>query len=64
MEGYNAWAKFNKNLSEKEKEKLDKQLKYNQKICLELGVRGTPTIFNDKFEEVDINSLKKQKTKK
>lgn len=57
MEGDNTWQEFNKKLSKKEKEKLDKQIEYNQKICLKLGVRGTPTILNDKFQEINPNTL-------
>jgi protein-disulfide isomerase len=57
MKGDNAWQEFSKKLSEKEKEKLDKQLEYNQKICLKLGIRRTPTILDDKFQEINPNTF-------
>jgi thiol:disulfide interchange protein DsbC len=53
LSGGNKWKNFdNKVMTAKEQKEFDKQLNYNLKIGEELGVRGTPTIYDSKFKEV------------
>ncbi len=56
LSGADAWKKFKP--TKEQKEKFDKELAAAKKAVEELGARGTPTIFDEKFNTIDWSSIK------
>jgi len=48
---------FNKTLSKEEKEKLDEELAKSKKAVIELGARGTPSVYDEKFNKINWGTL-------
>ncbi|MEO1927820.1 MAG: thioredoxin fold domain-containing protein [Nautiliaceae bacterium] len=48
---------FNKTLSKEEKEKIDKELANSRKAVMELGARGTPSVYDENFSKINWGTL-------
>jgi len=57
--GSNEWKNYKP--TKEEKAKFDKMLKESQKAVEELGARGTPTVYDDKFNKVNWTKLGENK---
>ncbi|WP_456469978.1 DsbC family protein [Caminibacter sp.] len=59
LQGSNEWKNFKP--TDRQKKEINKKLEKMQKAVNELGARGTPTIYTDKFKQIPLRKIYEEK---